>query len=139
MINGLIQLANSLDDRGLVKEADYLDVLIKKALWGKKEEVGGCAQTWTIERELRNMRGSGQRNPNRSDWKEDPCASQVVTAPPKDQVFGHVAMTGRATGEGNQYSYKGGVHKHDPTTWEAMSEECRCAQFQQNGGFFESA
>lgn len=35
MIKKLITIANNLDERGLVKEADILDKIIKSAFWGK--------------------------------------------------------------------------------------------------------
>ena len=59
MINELIKIATHLDRRGLTKEADYLDAVIKKYAYdcspeiplGLEEDEGYSEDPWDLDRE----------------------------------------------------------------------------------------
>tara|TARA_B100001094_G_scaffold333431_1_gene412120 strand:+ start:7426 stop:7827 length:402 start_codon:yes stop_codon:yes gene_type:complete len=55
MIKELITIANSLDEKGLKKEADYLDSIIKKAMNSFDDEGPSDAELDAIEREFKGF------------------------------------------------------------------------------------
>ena len=121
MIKELIKLANHLDSRGLAKEADYLDGVIKRAAGEKVHPIGGDAYRVQTGRRAWGLWMSVTLNGYRYKQSDDtryrgrivvidtPSPNWGSIAPEHDEKFEGVTMAEAATkikGIKNKYKDK---------------------------------
>lgn len=92
IVAGLAHVANRLDVLGLVKEADYMDRLMKMSMtpWASgKEEVGSVSDTWPSRRSSKWNPVSGER--------------EERTMPPGKLVFAYIEDVDTPDGDSERY------------------------------------